>query len=82
MHGDKESPIEAALGELHKFVDILRPPTNRLRRKSTKLVDVELTSALCKAKIIVDAEWARLRIRHIRQRTTCIRLTANVPMNS
>ena len=64
MHGDKESPVEAALGKLHKCVDILRTPTNRLRRKSTKLVDVELTSALCEAKIIVDAECAKLRIRH------------------
>jgi Ni,Fe-hydrogenase III large subunit len=79
MHGDKESPVEAALGELYECVDILRTPTNRLRCKSTKLVDVELTSALCKAKIIVDAECA---IRHICQRVTCIRLTASVPMNS
>ena len=62
MHGDKESPVEAALGELHKCVDILRTPTHRLRRKSTKLVDVELTSALREAKVIVDAECARLRI--------------------
>jgi hypothetical protein len=79
MHGDKERPVEATLGELHKCVDILITPTNRLRRKSTKLV---LTSALCEAKIIVDAEYARLRIRYIRQRTTHIRLTASVPMNS
>ncbi len=62
MHGDKESSVEAALGKLHEFVDILRSPTNRLRRESTKLVNVELTSALCKAKIIVDAECAKLRI--------------------
>jgi len=82
MHGDKESPVEAALSELHKCVNILRTPTNRLRRKSTKLVDVELTSALCEAKIIVDAECARLRVRHIRQRITYIRLTASVLMNS
>jgi hypothetical protein len=82
MHGDKESPVEAALGELHKCVNILRTSTNRLRRKSTKLVDVELTSALCKAKIIVDAECARLQIRHIRHRTTRIRITASVLMNS
>ena len=82
MHGDKESPVEAALGELHKCVDILRTPANRLRRKSTKLVDIELTSALCEAKIIIDAECARLRSGHIRQRTTCIRLTASVLMNS
>ena len=82
MHGDKESSVEAALGELHKCIDILRTPTNRLRRKSTKLIDVELTSALCEAKIIVDAERARLRIRHICQRTKCIKLTASVPMNS
>ena len=66
MHGDKESPVEAALGELHKCIDILQSPTNRLRRKSTELVDVELTSALCKAKVIVDTECARLRIRHTR----------------
>ena len=83
MRGDKESPVEAALSELHKCVDVLRTPTNRLRRKSTKLVDVELTSALCEAKIIVGAECARLRVRHsIRQRTTCIRLTASFLMNS
>ena len=82
MHGDKKSPVEAALGELHKCIDILRIPTNRLRRKSTRLVDVELMSTLCKAKIVVDAECARLRIRHIRQTITCIRLTASVPMNS
>jgi hypothetical protein len=82
MHGDKESPVETALGELHKCVDILRTPANRLRRKSTKLVNVEFTFALCKAKIIVDAESARLRIRYIHQRATCIRLTAIVPMNS
>ena len=82
MHGDKESPVVAALGELHKYVDILRTPTNRPRRKSTKLVDVELMSALCEAKIVVDAECARLRIRHIRQRTTGIKLPASVPMNS
>jgi hypothetical protein len=82
MHGDKESPVEAALGELHKFVDILRTPTNRLCRKSTKLVDVELTSALRKARTIVDAECARLRIRHMCQRTTCIRFTASVLMNN
>lgn len=78
MHGNKESPVEAALDELYECVDILRTPTNRLRRKSTKLVDVELTSAFCKAKIIVDAECARLRIRldiYICQRATCIRLT-------
>jgi len=81
-HGDEESPVEAALGKLHKCVDILRTPTNRLRRKSTKLFDVEFTFALCKAKIIVDAECARSRIRHIRQRATCIGLTASVPMNS
>ena len=56
MHGDKECPVEAALGKLHKCVDILRTLTNRLRRKSTKLVDVEFASALCEAKIIVDAE--------------------------
>jgi hypothetical protein len=80
MHGDKKSPVEAALSELHKCIDILRTPTNRQRRKSTKLVDVELTSALCKVKIIVDAECARLRIRHTRQITTCIRLTASIPM--
>ena len=66
MHGDKESPVEAALGELHKCIDILQSPTNRLRRKSTKLVDVELTPALCEAKVIVDTECARLRIRHTR----------------
>ena len=82
MHGDKESPVEAALGELYECVDILRTPTNRLRRKSTKLVDVELTSAFCKATIIVDAECARLQISHICQRAICIRLTASVPMNS
>lgn len=84
MHGDKESlsAVEAALGELHKCVDILRTPTNRLRRKSTKLVDVELTPALCMTKIIIDAECASLRIRQIRHKTTCIRLAANVPMNS
>ena len=64
VHGDKKSPIEAALGELHKCVDILRTPTNRLRRKPAKFVDVELTSALCEAKIIVDTECVRLRIRH------------------
>ena len=82
MHGDQESPVEATLGELHERVDISRSPTNRLRRKSAELVDVEFTSALCEAKIIVDAECARLRIRNIRYRTTCIRLTASVPMNS
>ena len=63
MHGDKESSVEAALGELHNCVDVLRSPTNRLRRESTKLVDVELTSALCEAKIVIDAECAKLRIR-------------------
>ena len=82
MHGNKESPVEAALGKLHKCGNILGAPTNKLRRKSTKLVDIELTSALCVAKIIVDAECARLRTRHIHQRTTYIRLTASVPMNS
>ena len=82
VHGDKESPVEAALGELHKCIDLLRTPTNRLRCKSTELIDVELTSALCKAKIIVDAECARLRIRRIRQRITCIRLAASVLMNN
>jgi hypothetical protein len=82
MHGDKESPVEAALGKLHKCVDTLRTLTNRQLCKLTKLVDIELTSALCKAKIIVDTECVRLRIRHIRQRTTCIGLTASVPMNS
>jgi len=70
MHSDKESPVEAALCELHKGVDILRSPTNRLRRKSTKLVDVELTSALCVAKIIVDAEYGRLWIRYTRMYKT------------
>ena len=70
MHGDKESPVVAALGELHKCVDILKTPIDRLRRKSTKLVDIEFTSALCESKLIVDAECARLRIsRHICQRT-------------
>ena len=60
MHGDKESLVEAALGELHKCVDILRTQTNRLRHKSMKLINVELMSVLCEAKIIVDAECARL----------------------
>jgi hypothetical protein len=60
MHGDKESTVKTALGELHKCIDILRIPTNRLRCKSTKLDDVELTSALCETKIIVDTECARL----------------------
>ena len=36
MHGDKESLVEAALGELHKCVYISRSPTNRSRCKSTK----------------------------------------------
>ena len=74
--------LEAALGELHKCVDILRTPINRLSRKSAKLVDVELTPALCEAKIILDAECARLWVRHIRQRTACISLTASVLMNN
>lgn len=55
-HGDKESPVEATFGELHKCGDILRTPTNRLGCKSTQLVDVELTSALREAKVIVDAK--------------------------
>lgn len=59
MHCDEESPVEAALCELYECGDILRIPTNRLCCKSTKLVDVELTSALSEAKIIVDAEWVR-----------------------
>jgi hypothetical protein len=82
MHGDKESPVEAALGELHKFVNILRNSNQQLRRESTKLIDVELTSVLCKAKIIVDAECARVRIRHMHQRTTCITATTSVLMNN
>ena len=81
MHGDKENPVEAALGALHKCVDILRTPTDRLCHKSTKLVDVERTSALCEAKIIVDTECARLRIRHRHRRTTCTRLTTSVLTN-
>lgn len=67
-HGDKKSPVEAALGELHKRIDILRTPTNRLSRKSTKTVDVKLTSALCDAKIIVDTGRARSQIRRMHQR--------------
>ena len=58
-HGDNESPAENTLRELYKRMDISRSPTNGLRRKSTKLVDIELTSMLCKAKIIVEAEWKR-----------------------
>jgi hypothetical protein len=82
MHGGKESPVEAALSELHKCVDILRTPTNRQHRKSTKLIDVKLTSALSKAKIIVDTECARLQIRCICQRTTWIGLAASILMDS
>lgn len=59
MHGDKESPVVAAFGELHKCVDILKTPINRLRRKSTKLVDVEFTSALCESNLIVDEPTSR-----------------------
>ena len=60
MHGNKESLVEAALGKLHKCVDILGAPTNRLRRKSTKFVDIELTSAPWEANIIVAAEWREI----------------------
>ena len=82
MYGDKESPVEATLSKLHKRVDILRTLTNRQHHTSTKLIDVELMSALCKVKIIVDTECASLWIRHIFQRTTCIGLTASIPTNS
>ena len=65
MHSDKESSVVTALGELDKCFNILRTSTNRLRCKSTKFVNIELTSTLCKAKIIVDAECARLYIKHL-----------------
>ena len=66
VHGDNERPVETSLCEFHECVDISRTLANRLCRKLTKLVDVELTSALCEAKIIVDAESVRLWIRPIR----------------
>ena len=59
MPGDEENPLEGVPLELYKCTDISRYPTNGLHCKSAKLVDVELTSALCEAKIIGDAEWTR-----------------------
>jgi hypothetical protein len=82
MHGDEEGAVETALRELYKGVDIFRPSTNGLGRKSTELIDIELMSPLCEAKIFIDTECVRLRVRYIHQRTTFIRLTASVPMYS
>ncbi len=59
MHGKKESQVEGVLLEPYKCTDISRYTANKLRHESTKLVDVELTSKLCEAKIISDVEWTR-----------------------
>lgn len=79
MHGDKKNPVKATFGELYKCVDVLRSSTDRLRRESTKFVNVELASALCEAKIVVDAEYAKLWIRHIRQKITCYKTYSQRP---
>jgi len=54
-HGDKKDAVEAALVELGHGVDILECPTDRLCRKTTQLVVVELAPALCEANIFVNA---------------------------
>lgn len=79
MHSDQESPVEAAFCKPHKRADISRCATNRLRRKLAKFVNVELTSALCKAKIIVDTECARLWIRHIDDTNTMLKTYSQRP---
>lgn len=60
-HGDEEDAVEASFVELHHGVDILKRPTNRLCRKSTKIVVVELMLALCEAKVVIDARNCRVR---------------------
>ena len=77
-HDFKESLVEVTLSELYECIDILRTPTNRLRRKSKELDDVKL----CEEEIIIGVECGRSEDRRMCQRTTCIRLMASVLVNN
>lgn len=50
---------ESALVELHHSLDILGRATDRLSGKSAKLVDVELESALCETKLVINTEMCK-----------------------